>query len=29
MQNIYDTIAKLNKVANAPEIVKEDSTMLL
>ena len=29
MDNIYDTLAKLNKVANAPEIVKEDSNALL
>jgi hypothetical protein len=29
MDNIYDTLAKLNKVANAPEIVKEDSNALM
>ena len=29
MQNIYDTLAKLNKVANAPEIVKEDNNALM
>ena len=29
MDNIYDTLAKLNKVANAPEIVKEDSHALM
>ena len=29
MDTIYDTLAKLNKVANAPEIVKEDSNALM
>ena len=29
MENIYDTLAKLNKVANAPEIVKEDNNALM
>jgi len=29
MDDIYDTLAKLNKVANAPEIVKEDSNALM
>ena len=29
MDNIYDTLAKLDKVANAPEIVKEDSQALM
>ena len=29
MDNIYDTLAKLNKIANAPEIVKEDSNALM
>jgi hypothetical protein len=29
MDNIYDTLAKLNKVANAPKIVKEDSNALM
>ena len=29
MDNIYDTIAKLNKVANAPELVKEDNQALM
>ena len=29
MDNIYDTLAKLNKVTNAPEIVKEDSNALM
>ena len=29
MDNIYDILAKLNKVANAPEIVKEDSNALM
>ena len=29
MDNIYDTLAKLDKVANAPEIVKEDSNALM
>lgn len=29
MDNIYDTLAKLDKVANAPDIVKEDSQALM
>ena len=29
MDNIYDTLAKLDKVANAPEIVKEDNQALM
>ena len=29
MDTIYDTLAKLNKVANAPTIVKEDSNALM
>ena len=29
MDNIYDTLAKLNKVANAPEIVKEDNQAMM
>ena len=29
MDTIYDTLAKLNKVANAPEIVKEDNNALM
>jgi len=29
MDTIYDTLAKLNKVENAPEVVKEDSNALL
>lgn len=29
MDTIYDTIAKLNKVANAPELVKEDNQALM
>jgi len=29
MDNIYDTLAKLNKVANAPEIVKEDNHAMM
>lgn len=29
MDNIYDTLAKLDKVANEPEIVKEDSNALM
>ena len=29
MDNIYDTLAKLDKVANAPEIVKEDNQAMM
>ena len=29
MDTIYDTLAKLDKVANAPEPVKEDSQALM
>ena len=29
MDTIYDTLAKLNKVANAPEIVKEDNQAMM
>ena len=29
MDTIYDTLAKLNKVANAPEVVKEDNQAMM